>query len=189
MVADPSGTAVVPPSPPPPASTYFGAWEWFEDKIVLNLGVLCFFVAMSLMLFEALSRVTVGTSYHWVEELVRYAIVWAFFLCLALSARRGFHIRADIVHRRLPPRIQHICDVISAICGVLFAGFLCYAGALQTMQLHRNGLLSESAMDLEMWRVQIMLPVGAAMLLIFYLGALWRGLTRRTVFAASIETE
>ena len=189
MAADPSGAAAGAPAPPPPASRVFGAWEWFEDRIVLNLGVLCFVVAMVLMLFEAVSRVTVGQSYHWVEELVRYAVVWAFFLCLALSARHGFHIRADIVHRRLPPRIQHVCDVISAICGVLFAGFLCYAGTLQTMQLYRNGLLSESAMDLEMWRVQIMLPIGAAMLLIFYLGALWRGLTRRTVFAASIETE
>lgn len=188
MAADPADGAAVSPSPPS-AGRLFKAWEWFEDNIVLNVGVLCFVFAASLMLFEAVSRIVANTSYHWVEELVRYAVVWAFFLCLALSARHGYHIRADFVHRRLPARIQHACDVISSICGVLFAGFLCYAGALQTMQLHRNRLLSESAMDLEMWRVQIMLPVGAAMLLIFYLGALWRGLTRRTVFAESIETE
>jgi TRAP-type C4-dicarboxylate transport system permease small subunit len=188
MAVDPDAGAGGAASPPP-AGRLFQAWEWFEDNIVLNIGVLCFVVAMSLMLFEAISRIVANTSYHWVEELVRYAVVWAFFLCLALSARRGYHIRADFVHRRLSPRVQHVCDVVSAICGVLFAGFLCYAGTLQTMQLHRNRLLSESAMDLEMWRVQIMLPVGAAMLLIFYLGALWRGLTRRTVFAESIETE
>ncbi len=188
MAADPTEGAAL-PSSPPPASRVFQAWEWFEDNIVLNIGVLCFVVAASLMLFEAASRIALNESYHWVEELVRYGVVWAFFLCLALSARHGYHIRADFVHRRLPPRIQHLCDVISAICGVLFAGFLCYAGTLQTMQLYRNGLLSESAMDLEMWRVQIMLPIGAAMLLIFYLGALWRGLTRRTVFAETIETE
>jgi TRAP-type C4-dicarboxylate transport system permease small subunit len=188
MVADPTPGAAAPPSPPS-ASRLFRAWEWFEDNIVLNIGVLCFVFAASLMLFEAGSRILLNESYHWVEELVRYGVVWAFFLCLALSARHGYHIRADFVHRRLSPRIQHFCDVISAICGVLFAGFLCYAGTLQTIQLHRNRLLSESAMDLEMWRVQIMLPIGAAMLLIFYLGALWRGLTRRTVFAESIETE
>jgi len=188
MAADPDEGAAIPPSPPP-ASRLFQAWEWFEDKIVLNLGVLCFAVAMSLMLFEASIRVTIGASYHGVEELVRYAVVWAFFLCLALSARHGFHIRADFVHRKLPPRIQHLCDVISAICGVLFAGFLCYAGTLQTMQLYRNGMLTESELDIEMWRIQIMLPIGAAMLLIFYLGALWRGLTRRTVFAETIEIE
>ncbi len=188
MADSPAGEPSLPPSPPA-AGAVFRAWEWFEDNIVLNLGVVCFVVAMTLMLFEALSRITVGTSYHWVEELVRYAIVWSFFLCLALSARHGFHIRADFVHRKLPPRAQHFCDVISALCGVLFAGFLLYAGTLQTMQLHRNGMLSESAMDLEIWRVQIMLPIGAAMLLIFYLGALWRGLTRRTVFAESIEIE
>jgi TRAP-type C4-dicarboxylate transport system permease small subunit len=188
MAADPAEGVATPPSPPA-AGPVFRAWEWFEDKIVLNLGVLCFVVAMSLMLFEAISRAAVGESYHWIEEIVRYAVVWAFFLCLALSARHGFHIRADFVHRKLSPRLQHACDVISAVCGVLFAGFLCYAGTLQTMQLYRNGLLSESAMDLEMWKVQIMLPIGAAMLLIFYLGALWRGLTRRTVFAESIEIE
>lgn len=188
-MADEIPDAAAIPASPPPANRLFQAWEWFEDNIVLNLGVLCFALAMSLMLFEALSRIAVGASHHWVEELVRYAIVWAFFLCLALSARHGYHIRADFVHRRLPPSVQHACDVISAICGVLFAGFLFYAGALQTRQLYRNGLLSESAMDLEMWRVQIMLPIGAAMLLIFYLGALWRGIRRRTVFAASIETE
>jgi C4-dicarboxylate transporter DctQ subunit len=164
-------------------------WEWIEDNIVLNLGVLCFLFAMTLMLFEGVSRVTVGESYHWVEELVRYAVVWSFFLCLALSARRGYHIRADFVHRLLPPALQHACDVVSATCGVLFAAFLMVAGFLQTRQLYRNGLLSESAMDLEMWRVQIMLPIGAAMLLVFYLGALWRGLRRRKVFADSVDIE
>lgn len=183
-----AGEPSLPPSPPA-ASTVFRVWEWIEDNIVLNLGVVCFVVAMVLMLFEAGSRVFSGNSYHWVEELVRYAIVWSFFLCLALSARHGFHIRADFVHRKLPPRVQHFCDVVSAFCGVLFAAFLLYAGALQTMQLYRNGMLSESAMDLEIWRVQIMLPIGAAMLLIFYLGALWRGLRRRTVFAETIEIE
>ena len=188
-MADNTGEEASLPQSPPAASAAFRAWEWFEDNIVLNLGVVCFVFAMALMLLEATSRVSVGESYHWVEGLVRYAIVWSFFLCLALSARRGYHIRADIVHRMLSPRLQHLCDIISAICGVLFAAFLLCAGALQTRQLYRNGMLSESAMDLEMWRVQVMLPIGAAMLLIFYLGALWRGVRRRRVFADSVEIE
>jgi C4-dicarboxylate transporter, DctQ subunit len=189
-MADSSGGVHSPAAQPPQsAGAAFRAWEWIEDNIVLNLGVVCFVIAMSLMLFEGISRITVGQSYHWVEELVRYAVVWAFFLCLALSARRGYHIRADFVHRMLPPRLQHACDIISAICGVLFAAFLMVAGVLQTRQLFRNGLLSESAMDLEIWKVQIMLPIGAAMLLVFYLGALWRGIRRRRVFADSIEIE
>jgi C4-dicarboxylate transporter, DctQ subunit len=164
-------------------------WEWFEDNIILNLGALLLGAAMLLMLFEAISRSVAGNSYDYVEELVRYAVVWSFFLCLAVSARHGFHIRADVLRDKLPPRLRHLCDVISAICGILFAGFLLYAGVLQTRQLLRNGMLTESSLDWPIWAIQVVLPIGAAMMLVFYLGALWRGARGLPVFAKQVEIE
>ena len=164
-------------------------WEWFEENVILNVGALLLGAAMLLMLFEAMSRSLAGKSYDYVEELVRYAVVWSFFLCLAVSARHGFHIRADIVRDQLPPSIRHGCDIVSAVCGILFAAFLLYAGLLQTRQLVRNGMLTESSLDWPIWTVQIVLPIGAAMLLVFYLGALWRGVMGRQVFAKPVEIE
>jgi C4-dicarboxylate transporter DctQ subunit len=164
-------------------------WEWFEDNIVLNLGAVLLGVAMLLMLFEATSRSLVGNSYDYVEELVRYGVVWSFFLCLAVSARHGFHIRADILRDKLPPRLRRACDMVSATCGILFSAFLLYAGVLQTRQLLRNGMLTESSLDWPIWVVQVVLPIGATMLLVFYLGALWRGIMGRPVFAKQVEIE
>ena len=175
--------------PPEEGGSILRSWHWFEDNIVLNLGVILLAVAMVLMLYEAFSRFVLGVSYDWAEELIRYAVVWAFFLCLALSARHGFHIRADVFRDKLPPALQHACDVVSAICGGLFSGFLLYAGILQVQQLHRNGMLTQSAIDWPIWPIYIILPIGAAMLLIFYLGALWRGIIGRPVFAKSVEIE
>lgn len=182
QAADGSSTLERPAAP-------LNLWERFEDHVLLNIGTVLLVAALLTMLFEALSRFLVSESYDWAQELVRYAVAWSFFLCPAVSARHGFHIRAEMLLDRFSPRMRHGCDVVSAICGVLFSAFLLIAGVLQVRQLMRNGMLTESTLDWPLWTVQIILPTGAALLLVFYIAALWRGLTGRPVFAKTIEIE
>ena len=87
------------------------------------------------------------------------------------------------------PRARHICDLVAVVAGVLFSALLLVAGALQVRQLHRNGMLTESTLDWPLWIVQIIMPIGAGLLLIFYVGALLRGLRGRPPFAKSVEIE
>ncbi len=79
--------------------------------------------------------------------------------------------------------------MFAAICGVSFSLVLLVAGVFQVRQLMRNGMLTESTLDWPLWMVQMAMPLGATLLLLFYLAALWRGLTGRPVFAKTIEIE
>lgn len=166
-----------------------GLWLAFEDRVLLNLGAMLLAVALAMMLFEALSRALLHESYDWAQEIVRFSVVWSFFLCLSLSARHGYQIRSEMLIERLPPRARHACDVVAAAAGALFSGLLLLAGALHVRQLFRNGMLTESTLDWPLWIVQSVMPLGAALLLVFYLCALWRGLTGRSPFAKTIELE
>lgn len=157
--------------------------------MLLNLGAALLGVALLVMLYEAGSRFLLSRSYDWAEDAVRFAIAWAFFLCLAASARRGFHIRAEMLLDRLSPGLRRACDGVAAVCGLLFAGILLYAGILQVLQLRRTGMATDSTLDLPLWLMQAVMPVGAALLLVFYLGAIRNGLRGRPIFAKSVEIE
>jgi C4-dicarboxylate transporter, DctQ subunit len=163
-------------------------WEKVE-RLILDFGVLLLLLGMALMLFEAGGRALFGASRDWAQESVRFAVDWAFFLCLAISARRGFHIRTDMLLDRLSPAWRHACDMGAAVCGLAFAALLLYGGAIQERQLYRNGMVTESNLDIPMWTVQIVLPVGAALLAAFYVGALVRGARGRAPFVKSVDYE
>ena len=164
-------------------------WLWHSEERLLDLGVLLVLFSVALMLLEAGSRSLFGISRDWAQESVRFGVDWAFFLCLAISARRGYHIRTDLFLGLLSPAWRRICDLGAALCGLAFSLLLLYGGIMQVRQLYRTGMITESNLDLPIWTVQIILPIGAALLCLFYGHAFLRGVRGQEAFAKSVEFE
>ncbi|MGI6852122.1 TRAP transporter small permease [Mesorhizobium sp. 1B3] len=145
---------------------------------MLTFATLALLVSLGTMLFESLSRAFFSTSYFWAEEVVRFAVIVTAFLSLAAAGAQGRHIRAEYFVSLLPRRIQIAAWAVAVLAGLVFSCVLAWSGWGQTSHLMRTMMRSESSLELPMWIIAQFIPIGAALLAIFYFNRLV-GLMRR----------
>lgn len=157
-------------------------WLVFERKVLLNIATCMFMLAVGIMLYEGMLRATVGTSAFWAEEAVRYLMVWAFFLTLGAAGNAGYHIRTEMLVERLPPALKKLCLVLSSLVGIGFCGLLFYAALPQVQRYYTMGMVTESNLDLPLWLLFTIMPLGALLFLIYYIRCLVIALRGRDPF-------
>lgn len=153
-------------------------WLLFERKVLLRIATCMFLVAIAVMLFEGISRAFFDESWFWAEEAVRYLMVWAFFLTLGAAGNAGHHIRTELLVERLNPRLRKFCHVLASFIGVAFCALLFYASLPQVHRYYTMGMMTESNLDLPVWLLFLVMPLGALLYLTYYLRCLtraWRG--------------
>jgi len=157
-------------------------WLLFERKVLLNVATCMFMLAIAVMLYEGVLRATIGTSAFWAEESVRYLMVWAFFLTLGAAGNAGNHIRTEMLIERLPPALKRACLVLSSLVGVGFCSLLFYAALPQVKRYYTMGMVTESNLDLPLWLLFSVMPLGALLFLTYYLRCLIIALRGRDPF-------
>jgi TRAP-type C4-dicarboxylate transport system permease small subunit len=94
--------------------------------------------ATAALLMAALSiLVFVGVIYRyvllapiaWIEEVVRFCLVWVTFLGTYLGVRRGQHIALEVVYHRLGPRGRRAVDAVGRVLLAAFFAALAWYGA------------------------------------------------------------
>ena len=156
-----------------PASTgWRGLLALIESRVLWPIATVILLVAVSIMMFEALGRFFFSSSFFWAEEAVRFLVVWSMFLTMAIAGRQNRHIRTEILVSRLPPFFRRLANGIACLTGVAFSGFLLWGSGIQLQQYHWLGMMTESTLDLPMWVIYAVVPIGAALLLAHYVGSL-----------------
>lgn len=162
-------------------------WIFFEFKVLLNLSAAMLVLASFIMMFEGMGRAIVNTSYFWSEEAVRYLLVWAFFLTFGVAGRTGHHIRTDLFLTRLPKSLRRGCDGLASLFGLIFSGFMFYASIPQVIRYYKMGMMTESNLDLPMWLVFLAMPIGSALLFIYYLRCVYLVIKSKDPFSIDAD--
>ncbi|MCQ4321740.1 TRAP transporter small permease [Stutzerimonas stutzeri] len=147
-------------------------------QLLHSIATCVFLVSIAVMLFEGVSRAAFDRSWFWAEESVRYLMVWAFFLTLGVTGRAGHHIRTELLVDHLGPRLRKTCHLLASLVGVAFCGLLFYASLPQVQRYYTMGMMTESNLDLPVWLLFLIMPLGALLYLTYYLGCTvraWRG--------------
>ncbi|MBB4265657.1 TRAP transporter small permease subunit [Roseospira visakhapatnamensis] len=145
-------------------------WTRVEAHGLLTVATVLMAVAMGVMVVEAVSRYGWGVSHWWAEELVRYLVVWSMLLSIGVASRRGHFIRMDLLITALPRRAQLALGWVTVVVGVAFCGVLLYASVIEVRHLYRIGMYTESNLDLPLWVVRLVLPVGAVLYGLYFIG-------------------
>lgn len=159
------------------AAVIGGWWDRFEAGPVLGVASLLFIGSTLVMLSEGLNRSLRDVSFFWAEELVRYLMLWAFFLTLGIAGRRGLHIRTEMLVNAVSPRMRRAMNLLAVLAGLLFAAVLFGASLPQLVRYYTMGMMSESSLDVPQWVVFAGMPLGAALWFGYYLRCLlfwWR---------------
>lgn len=182
LAAETVGARRPSPGADAPARARGSLWGRFECRWLLSLATLLALAATGVMLMEAFSRGFLGHSYFWAEESVRYLMVWSFFLAIGAAGRNGMHIRTEMLVDALPPRARWTCNMLASLTGVVFAVILFLASIPQVERYYTMGMMTESTLDLPMWAVFLAMPIGAALLALYYAGCVLRAFRGRNPF-------
>ena len=136
--------------------------------------------AASVLAMLALVSYSVGMRYllnkpePWVDEIVGYLLVGSVMFAVAETLRRGEHISIDLLTDRLRPRARRAAAVFSLIAVLATAAALLWEGWATVAFARMLGLMTEGYVTLPLWTLQLMVPIGGALLLLACLAELLR---------------
>jgi C4-dicarboxylate transporter, DctQ subunit len=148
------------------------------NRLILGIASVALLTAMTLMIYEGSRRYLADTSYDWIEEVVRFLLVWAFFATLGVAGFRHCHIRTEMLLARLPAAVQRITWLFACLVGMAYATILGGSSIAQLQRYYVTRMVSDSTLELPMWPVFLALPVGSVLLFAYYAIAwhyAWRG--------------
>ena len=134
-------------------------------SVLISLALVCYSVAM---------RYLAGAPAPWVDEMVGYVLVASVMFAAAEALRRGEHISVDILTQKLGARAQRAAHVLGLAAVAATAAILLVEGWDMVAFSRMVGIRSVGYLDLPIWTVQAMVPLGAALLLLAALAELLR---------------
>jgi TRAP-type C4-dicarboxylate transport system permease small subunit len=134
---------------------------------LLNVAVVVLLVLMSVLIFaQVLGRFIFQNGLFWAEELARFSMVTMVYLGAGLACKYGDHIKVTVLEEMFKGRIRKIYRIIIALISIGFLSILTYYGlsvlGMVSSQLSAN-------MQLPMSVVYVMIPTGAAIMILYLL--------------------
>jgi TRAP-type C4-dicarboxylate transport system permease small subunit len=122
-----------------------------------TLGLVCYAVAM---------RYFVGRPLTWADEVAGYLVVVTVMLGVADAQRRGENIGVDVVDENSRFALVRLVGIASAAAVGICAWLFLWEG-LQMVEFSRMiGIMSNVLPGMPMWTIQIVVPLGGALLLL-----------------------
>ena len=143
------------------------------------LGAACLVTLTALMLAEVAVR-ALSDVFPWVPadipvawEYSSYLMAAAFTFGAAMTLRAGGHIRVTLVLARLSPAHRRWLEVVLAVLGVGFTGFLALAMVNFTWSSFSSDQVSLSSAT-PLWIPQSMITFGVCLLVLQFVGRLFQ---------------
>jgi TRAP-type C4-dicarboxylate transport system permease small subunit len=136
--------------------------------------------AASVLVMLALVAYSVGMRYLlnrpqvWVDEAVGFLLVGSVMLAVAEALRRGEHISIDLLTDRLGARGRRAAAVLGLLAVLATAAALLWEGWETVAFARMLGLMTEGYITLPLWQLQLLVPIGGALLLLACLAELLR---------------
>jgi len=145
------------------------------------LAALSLIGSMALIVYSVVMRYFLNQPVAWVDELVGYLLVACVMLAAADAMLEGEHLAVDIVTERLGSRGRRIA-LLGGIVAIALSALLLVVEGWDMVGFSRMvGLRSNGYMAAPMWIPQLLVPIGAVLLLLAAIVAFAVAARRRTI--------
>ena len=149
------------------------------DRVVRRLAMLGIALAaisllgsLALVVYSVVMRYFLNQPAAWVDELVGYLLVACVMLAAADALLEGEHLAVDLVTERLGSRGKRLTLLAGLAAVALSALLLAIEGYDMVAFSRMVGLMSNGYMATPMWIPQLLIPIGAALMLLAALVAI-----------------
>jgi C4-dicarboxylate transporter DctQ subunit len=134
-------------------------------RAALGLSAAALLASLATISYSVIRRYVFDTPVAWTDELVGYLLVASVMLAAADALFGDEHIAVDIVTERLSPRGKRIAFLLG-LAGVAATAVLLLIEGVGMVQFSQKvGLRSNGDLALPLWIPQLLVPIGALLLL------------------------
>ena len=130
--------------------------------------------SLALIAWAVVMRYVLGRPPVWTDDVVGFLLVGIVLLAAAQSLRRGEHIGVDILVGKLGPRGARWAQAWSSAAVAAVSLILIVNGWQTAMFSRKLGVLTEGRVEIPVFWLQLLLPLGGLMMLLVSLEALAR---------------
>ncbi len=134
----------------------------YVGEYVSYWGVIAVFVYY----YEVVARYVFNSPTNWVHESMFLMFGMQYMLSGAYGYRDDSHVRVDILYARLSPRARAACDVFTSIFFFIFTVTMLVTGWRFAMDSIGFDEHSFTEWGVQYWPVKLMIPIGAALIVL-----------------------
>lgn len=134
--------------------------------LILAIGVI--------VTYEVIARWVFGAPTIWAQEITVYLLIACAFVGLAPTMHAGEHIRIDLLFKRFREGGRSAVELLACLCIAAYAGIAAWGGYEMAAQSFKYGRKSLTLLAVPVWIPQLVVPIGAAMLLIVAIVRAWQ---------------
>lgn len=154
-------------------------------RVINGLIVACLAIMLGMVFLNATLRYTLNSGITVSEEISRWLFVWMTFLGAIVAMKKHLHLGVDIVVRRLSPKLQKACAIVSSLL-MLYACYLLFWGSWVQAKINIGTISPASGIPVAvLYLVGIIASVGISIYLLVDLFMIVSGRSSNTVMVAA----
>ena len=130
--------------------------------------------ALAFVTYGVVMRYVFNSAPTWVDDTVGYMLVGIVMLAAATTLRQGAHISVDILTSKLPGMRRRIAEAWSMLAVLAFSIVLVVNGWQTAMFSKMLGLNTTGNVELPVFWLQLLMPLGGVLLLLASIEGLLR---------------
>jgi len=144
------------------------------SQAAIGLSAAAVLASLALVTWAVAMRYGFNRPPAWVDDAVGFLLVGIVMLGAAQTLRRGEHIGVDLLTSRLSPRARGWADAWAAFAALAASLVLVVNGWNTAMFSRSLGIVAEGNVEIPVFWVQLLLPLGGLMMALVALEALAR---------------
>lgn len=140
------------------------------SRLLSDIGIaisgLAMLVSLVLVIYGVVLRYALNRPQSWLDELVGYLLVATVMLGAADALRQREHIAIDIITGKLDHRKRFWVAVLALLSVAATAFLFIYEGWGAVAFSKMVDMRSTGHLDMPIWTMQLLIPVGGALLLL-----------------------
>lgn len=127
------------------------------EENIIGAGLL---VSILLVFINVVLRYVFKSSSTWIEEAVRYIIIWMTFIGSAICFRKSSHMGIDLILTLTKGRVKKNIEIFGLVASLLFMIFLLKYGVELVLFTIKTGQITP-ALEIKLFWIYLGIPLGA----------------------------
>jgi C4-dicarboxylate transporter, DctQ subunit len=124
---------------------------------IIGVGLL---TSVILVFLNVILRYVFKSSSTWIEEAVRYLIIWVTFIGSAVCFRKSSHMGIDLIFSLTKGRVKKGIEIFGLLASLAFMGFLFKYGLDLVLFTKETGQITP-AIEMKLFWIYLGIPLGA----------------------------